>query len=421
MTSLLLLSDALASGGGVAEAPMIPLLWGLFLVGFVYLTAHFVVERLQKRYLFSSGVEYIALGVGLSYLAVFHNRETYIPAITFAVGWIGLLFGLKLSLGTLLKNGAALRLALTEFVFVGLGLGGAFSVLLYFFVEPDLSSCVICGGILGATALATSTSAIDVVRQRFPTVESHVITLLHQGTQINNVLAILFFGVLLCTYRREHILGELYQNVQLKGGMLIALVTIAFGFLLSKLYSVFLIENDSDNSRFLAIAGFVCFAAGAAVYVELPVLLLMMFMGLGFAKKHKKGIIEMMKTSRKPIVLILLIFAGVQLEPVSWGTASWMFLGFLVLRFLCKALSGWLSSYGSTIRGDIFRGNLAQGEISLAIACSFQLIEGPAAQMAYVLAISSVAFYELFSARWLRGLLIDIGEIREDISIIREG
>ena len=98
-----------------------------------------------------------------------------------------------------------------------------------------------------------------------------------------------------------------------------------------------------------------------------------------------------------------------------------MFLGFLVLRFLFKALSGWLSSYGSTIRGDIFRGNLAQGEISLAIAFSFQLIDGPAAEMSYVLAVASVAFYELFSPRWLRDLLIDIGEIREDITIIREG
>ena len=421
MVSLLLLPQAFAGGGDGSTAPMIPLLWGLFLVGFVYITAHFVVERLQKRYLFSSGVEYIALGMGLSSLAVFHDRDTYIPAITFAVGWIGLMFGLNLPIRKLFRNGAALRLALTEFVFVGLGLGGVFSALLYFFVEPNLSSCIICGGILGATALATSSSAIEVVHQRFPAVESHVINLLRQGTKCNNIIAILFFGILLCTYRREHILGEMYEHAQLEGGLLIALVTIVFGYLLSKLYSVFLIENDSENSRFLAIAGFICFAAGAAVYVEIPVLLLMMFMGVGFAQKHKDGIISMMKGSQKPVILILLIFAGVQLENVSFGTVSWMLLGFLVLRFLSKALSSWLSSYGSTIRGDIFRGNLAQGEISLAIAFSFQLIDGPAADMSYALAIASVAFYELFSPRWLRDLLIDIGEIREDIAIIREG
>jgi len=390
-------------------------------VGFVYLTAHFLVERLQKKYLFASGAEYIALGIGLSYLAVFPQREIYIPAITFAVGWIGLMFGLNLPIRRLFRNGAALRLALTEFVFVGLGLGAVFSALLYFFVEPNLSSCVICGGILGATALATSSSAIEVVYQRFPTVESHVINLLRQGTKINNILAILFFSILLCTYRREHILGEMYQHAQLEGGILIALVTIIFGYFLSKLYSVFLIENDSENSRFLAITGFICFAAGAAVYVEIPVLLLMMFMGLGFAKKHKDGIIAMMKGSQKPIILILLIFAGVQLENVSFGTVAWMLLGFLVLRFLSKALAAWLSSYGSTIRGDIFRGNLAQGEISLAIAFAFQLIDGPAADISYALAIASVAFYELLSPRWLRDLLIEMGEIREDIAIIREG
>lgn len=421
MVSLLLIPHAFAGGGDGSTAPMIPLLWGLFLVGFVYITAHFVVDRLQKKYLFASGAEYIALGVGLSYLAVFHHRETYIPAITFAVGWIGLMFGLNLPIRQLFRNGAALRLALTEFVFVGLGLGAIFSALLYFFVEANLSSCIICGGILGSTALATSSSAIDVVYQRFPSVESHVINLLRQGTKINNIISILFFSVLLCTYRREHILGDMYQHAQLEGGMLIALVTIVFGYLLSKLYSVFLIENDSENSRFLAITGFICFAAGAAVYVEVPVLLLMMFMGLGFAKKHKEGIISMMRGSQKPVILILLIFAGVQLEKVALGTASCMLLGFLVLRFLSKALASWLSSYGSTIRGDIFRGNLAQGEISLAIAFAFQLIDGPAADMSYALAIASVAFYELLSPRWLRDLLIDIGEIREDIAIIREG
>jgi hypothetical protein len=55
------------------------------------------------------------------------------------------------------------------------------------------------------------------------------------------------------------------------------------------------------------------------------------------------------------------------------------------------------------------------------IALSFQFIEGPAAELSYAVAIFSVAFHEIFSPRWLRGLLIDIGEIREDTSLLREG
>jgi hypothetical protein len=422
MMWILCLSTAFASGGESGGTSMMPLLWGLLLVGFVYLTAHFLVERLQRRYLFSSGAEYIALGIGLSYLAVFNDSTTYLPAITFAIGWIGLMFGMSLSMKKLLRNGAAMRLALTEFIFVGLGVGALSASFLYAFVEPELPKSLFCGGILGATALATSSSAIDVVRQRFPKLKAHLLSSLEEGTQLNNLLAILLFGLLICTYRRETLVPNFYTEAPLEGGAIIAMGTMLFGLVLAGLYSIFLIGNDSDNSRFLAMTGIICFASGAAFYVNIPVLLLMVSLGYGLAQtRHKVTITSMMDGAKKPILLILLIFAGVQLSYVPFGMTFLMFLGFLVFRFLLKALSSWLSSYGSSIRSDVFRGNLAQGDISLAIALSFYFIEGPAADMAYAVAIFSVAFHELFSPRWLRGLLIDIGEIREDISILREG
>ena len=51
---------------------MVPTAIGLFMIAIAYLLAHFVVDKLQKRYLFVSGIEYIALG----HRAVFFG---YIP------------------------------------------------------------------------------------------------------------------------------------------------------------------------------------------------------------------------------------------------------------------------------------------------------------------------------------------------------
>ena len=104
------------------------------------------------------------------------------------------------------------------------------------------------------------------------------------------------------------------------------------------------------------------------------------------------------------------------------GTA--LCLGFWGIRFVLKAFSSWLSSYGSSMRSDLFRGHLSQGEVSLAIALAFKLMldgNGDAVDLAYVAALFSVALNELISPRWLRSLLVDIGDIREDLVRAKEG
>ena len=420
---LLYFSTAYAGAGGEGEGPpMLALLWGLFLLAFVYLTAHFLVERLQRNYLFSSGIEYIALGIGLSYIAVFQNMHTYLPAITFAIGWIGLMFGMQFSPRKCFQDRVALRLVFTEIVLVGFGVGTFAALFIYTFVEKNWDVSIACGGMLGSAALATSSSAIDVVKQRFPSLNAHVLGSLFRASQLNNLFAIIIFGLMVCRFRSQLLVPQLGEFDPFVGGAILAGMTILFGLILALLYAVFLIENDSEQSRFLAMTGIICFAAGAAFYVGLPVLVLTLSLGLGLLMtKNKASIFSMMDSAKKPVLLILLIFAGVQFTNVPFAKTALLFFGFVIFRFLLKALSSWLSSYGSSIRGDIFRGHLAQGEISLAIAMSFHLLlEGPAVDMAYAVAIASVALHELFSPRWLRGLLIDLGEIRDDVTLMEE-
>ena len=87
------------------------------------------------------------------------------------------------------------------------------------------------------------------------------------------------------------------------------------------------------------------------------------------------------------------------------------------IRTILKAVSGWMATKGTALRGDIFRGNLAQGEVALAIALSFRLMfDTPVANLAYTAVIASVAINELIAPRFLRGLLVDAGDIRQYIS-----
>ena len=85
-----------ASGQDVDQKDsMAMILVALFMIGSAYLLAHFVVDRLQRKYLFVSGVEYILLGLGLSFFHIFQDSSTFMPAIAFALGWVGILYGLR--------------------------------------------------------------------------------------------------------------------------------------------------------------------------------------------------------------------------------------------------------------------------------------------------------------------------------------
>ena len=431
---LLCVREVFAGGGVEEEVSMMPLIFGLILLSFTYMAAHVIVDRLQRRYLFVSGIEYVALGMGLSYLAVFHNPQTYLPAITFAIGWVGLTYGLKLSVGVVIRSGAMLRLALTEFFVVGLGLGAFVTFVTYSLLHQDWSVSLVCGGMLGSASLAGSDSAIEVIKQRYPRLQSHLLQSLFQGAQINNLLAIMMFTLVMCTYNREKLVPGFYESFPLQGGAILALITLFGGLILAFLYKLFLLSphsddgpsteetRKSDNSRFLALTGIICFASGAAYFVNIPVLALTVALGWGLSRTHhKEPIYAMMESAKKPAMLILLVFAGVQIKGIALTKVAALLCAVVLLRVLLKACSSWLCGYGSSIRSDLFRGHLSQGIISLAIALSFQgSVSGEGGAIVYAVAVLSVAINELISPRWLRGLLIDIGEIRDEVSLAKE-
>jgi NhaP-type Na+/H+ or K+/H+ antiporter len=64
----------------------------------------------------------------------------------------------------------------------------------------------------------------------------------------------------------------------------------------------------------------------------------------------------------------------------------------------------------------LFRGLLAHGDVTLAMAVSFRLVyDGEAAKIAYSVVLGSVILNDLMAPRLLRGLLVDEGEIQREL------
>jgi NhaP-type Na+/H+ or K+/H+ antiporter len=90
--------------------------------------------------------------------------------------------------------------------------------------------------------------------------------------------------------------------------------------------------------------------------------------------------------------------------------------GFLVARTGAKWLASVIAGWGTSLRKDLFRGLLAHGNVTLAMAVSFRLVyDGEAAKIAYSAVLGSIILNDLMAPRLLRGLLVDEGEIQREL------
>ena len=121
--------------------------------------------------------------------------------------------------------------------------------------------------------------------------------------------------------------------------------------------------------------------------------------------------------TERPVSLMLLLFAGALWEPVQPLPVIVLTLGFIGLRLVGKVLGVGLATQGTPLRGDLFRGMVAQGDAAVAIAVSFQLFyDHPAVDVTYTAVLCAVVINEFVAPRLLRGLLVDAGELRQDVA-----
>ena len=420
-------SAASAAGGGGGDSTLTVLAL-LGLVAGAYLLARFVVGRLQRAFLVLTGVEFILLGALLGpAMPALLGPEVTIPALSdlsglypvvaLAVGWVGLVRGMDLSAKRFREKAAttgALRVVVVQALFAGgLTTAAAYLVFTSGWLLPVEAvypkQAWMASGVLGCAAAAGSMEPVALLERRYR-LEGDVAERIRRMASMSDLLAILVFGLLFAIFHTttEQALIELRATEW-------AVVSVFVGATLGVLFRPFLGDDDSENGRFLAMVGIIVFASGASYFLDLSPLLVNLCLGVVLVNFASAGaqIRDTLENTTRPLALVLLVFAGALVQPVDPASAVVVCLGYILLRVVSKAAGTALAGWRTPLRKDYFRGLLAHGEVSVAMAVSLRLVyEGPAVDLAYLAVLVSVIVNDLLAPRVLRGLLVDTGDLR---------
>lgn len=459
---MLLPLPAVAAGAGPDSGTLTTVIVLIAVIGVAYLMTHFVVDWLQKLFLVSTSVEYLLLGLLIGTFLLpkklsltggegspAQAASAYIPwpepledltliapLIALAAGWTGLIYGMTLRVSTLFeRRDGALRLAVVDGLLTAVPVALVALLVLRATLpdltsDPEASALMLCAGVLGVTAWAGSTSAMDVVRRRYQ-VDGGFLGTLVRGARFSDLLAILAFGILFAVFHGVAVptLGEAAPSARLPTPVEWVVITLGLGAALGALFAWFLDEDDSEAGTLLALTGIIAFASGAAFFLDLSGLTINMILGLMLINISRAGdaVRKSIQGTYRPITLLLLLLAGAMWTPPPLVLTVLLTLVVLGVRLGGKVLSGMVTSVGTDIRRDVFRGMIGQGDVAIAMAVSFKLVYDiardpelfdAAAQGAidatYTAILIGVVVHEIIAPRMLKGLLVDAGQIRAE-------
>jgi Kef-type K+ transport system membrane component KefB len=393
----------------------------LFVVTAAYLLAHFVMDRLHDRFFCTTGGEYLLLGVlvGPASPAFTPLNDEVLrqlaPLVSLAIGWMGLLYGSRLDMPKLAGgNFTAGRIALVDALITAGVVAATCSVALYHlpFAWESTESYWLAVSVLSVSAIVASPTALSLVKERLGA-KGQFTELMDRVLRFNELIAIVAFGAILCIFHRENPdLGGRPTEVEW------FVLSLVLGGALGVLFYLFIGNEHDEDKQFLALVGIIVFASGLAHSLELSPLLVNLILGVALVSLADEQLSEEIKSTlnrtARPMYIVLLIFAGA-MAPIG-GLTPWLLaVIYVASRVLAKMAGGWIASLGlgHRTRWDQGRGLLGHGEVAVAMALNLMLVfPGELSQIVSVAILSSVLANELWSARFLKGLLIDAGDIR---------
>ncbi len=392
-----------------------------------YLLAHVVFDRLQDRFLLTTGGEYILLGVLIGphmpwKALVSHQTLTELyPILSLAIGWFGLLCGMQFDVRRLLTDhSGAPRLALVQ----GLAVFGAVALLSWLVFETGwpaympVSERAMASVALGATAAVSNSAALSLV-QRQISAKGTLTTLLGRTQRLEEAVGLLGFGLLFCVFHPTY--NSLERPLTPTEWFA---VSLGIGVGLGYLFAIFLGDESDDDKLFLALVGIIVFAAGLAQHLQLSSLVVNFVLGatLANASRHGDSLRAVLDRTRQPMTHVLLIFAGAMWAGMT-GFELILAAGYIMVRFAMKVFGGAVGALavGPEVRRDVGLGLLGHGELAVAMAINLHLVyDAPFVRWLYGAVMVSVLMSELWGARALRGLLLDAGEVRHSRSVAED-
>ncbi|MCB9798081.1 MAG: hypothetical protein H6741_35840, partial [Alphaproteobacteria bacterium] len=423
----LLASSTARAASGAAEGASQEVILLIAAIGIAYLIAHFLVEWLQDRFLFTTGSEYMLIGVllgpathsllvdqlGLRVPQVVSEDAMLQlgPLIELAIGWVGLLYGAQLNLGKLLSSRDGSISLSTMSCLVGFGViaGGSYLTLEWLQPVPGASetSLLLASTTLGTIGAVTSPAVLDLVTRRF-NAKGATTDMLRRSLRLDELIAITGFGLISAWFHQAtpEYAPQLDATHWFVG-------SITLGGLLGALFHFFIGQEHDADKQFMAFVGIVVFASGAAYYLQVSPLLVNMVLGVAMVNvtdKSGEDVVSVLERTRRPMYILLLFFAGAMWTPLAWIGVAVAVL-FVIVRTAGVFMGGLAAAVGlgQGHRRDLGRALLGQGELAVAMALNYYLLfrDDALADVVFTAALMSVLLNELWSARLLKGLLID--------------
>lgn len=397
---------------------------------FGFISFHFINQKLQDKFLYFTGLEYLFLGIliGAPFLnwinsnfeldfPILLSPESSLqlkPIIALIIGTVGFATGLKLRFKDYSDlNRERLRLALTDVVFTTLILFlFFFGIFRYFFTNLlSFDEALVNALVLGTSASTYSPSVLQTLKNKFHIEGPNYNSLLFNSS-ISNIISIVLFGMLF---------SIVHQGVPKNLDITITewfMINIAIGIVIGILFFIFLEREENENKLLLALMGIIIFTSGVAYYLNFSTLFISLIMGIFIANTSKvyKRIESTLEKLEHPFYVIILIYAGSILNVTDWAIWGAGLLLYLILRMNIKNFNGWFAyqaSYDKTaFSPTIGKGLNSQGMIAIAMALNFiQVYENDFSITIFGVIIAAVIVNEFLSIKWTRDVLIDLNEI----------
>lgn len=403
---------------------MLTILQLIAILSIGYLSTHFLIGRLQSRFFFTSGIEYIVLGVLIGpHVTQVMTPEVVSqlsPFISLSIGSLGLLYGLQLRFRDLGKVDAeSYRLTFITFLTTFLLVSGLFVLLFGYVLSgagewiPVFSAALV----LGTTGAISAPTAIRFVTQRYKAT-GHVTEMIQFAVRLDQLLGILFFGLIFCFLH----IGQTRGIRPLTTTEWFA-VNLGFGIVLGILFYLFLGREKNPQKLMLGLLGIVVFSSGAAYYLNLSPMFINLVLGIMLANTSKihQELIEILGSVEKPFYVLVLMFAGASWDLSAVANAWPRFLAlvtlYILLRYLGKSTGGRLAYLNSETPELLVRriglGLLSQGGVAIAMIVNYQQVyKNEFTSFAVSAVLISMILYEFLSPRWTKRVLIDANEIK---------
>lgn len=389
-----------------------------------YLSAHFLIGKLESKFFFTSGVEYIILGVlvgpHVTNIMTPDVVNQLSPVMSLSLGSLGLLYGLQFRFRNLAQvESDAYRLTFLEVLATFLLISGAFALLFWYPLagRGNWMAVFPAALTLGATAAVSAPTALHVVKQHYQA-QGKISERLEFVIGLNQLLGMTLFGLIFCFLH----VGET-SGIRPLTTAEWAVVNIGFGIVLGILFYLFLGKEESKNLLLLALLGIVVFASGAAYYLNLSPIFINLVLGIMLANTSsiRHRLLEVLQSVEKPFYVVILVFAG-----AAWNLSAlaerWPLFAlcaglYLLLRYWGKSFGGYAAYTTSENPEQLPRriglGLLSQGAVAVAMIVNYrQVYKNEFTDIAITCVLISVILYEFLSPKLTKNILVDANEIQ---------